>query len=710
LYRGRFIFLFCMTWAVISLHHGVHADPGMWPFDSIPVERIEKQYGLKLTPEMINQMRGAMVRVNSGGSGAFVSPHGLVATNHHVARAALKQISTKENNYEENGYTAFEPSEEIRIPNYEVNALIGIEDVTERVNSAVKLGMTDHEAAQARARIAAQIEEDFFKETGSKPQVISLYRGAVFHLYKFKRYRDVRLVWAPELQAGFYGGDEESNFHYPRYALDVALFRVYDENGEPAQTPAYLPVSSAGSDVGDLLFIVGNPGSTKRHFSSDELLFERDVYVPLVIQYLEDQEAAMYAFAKTGPEGERLAGSELFGIQNRLKVFRGMMKNFAEGRVVEKKIEWETQKRLQLALGHADEWDKAMEDLRSAQKAYEALFDRLQSAGRGVLSINSLYLLHALDIVAIAAESKKPIEERRARYRPSHRASLEMSLGNTQKIYPELEEIKIKQSLGFLLKRYGSENLNVSVLMDGKSLEQRARELSQSELLADPKKRKEIFEAVEAGSLAVEGISDPWIKLAIKLEWIQKEIDEEINNKVNGPLSRAFAEILRLRRVAGEIVYPDATFSPRLTYGVVKPYVDHGLTLPAYTSMGQAFLQADSRDHDGFWRLPDSWMKAHREGKINLSAPLNFVSTHDTIGGNSGSPVIKIVNGRPEWVGIIFDGNRFASGQVTHSEPNAKVGRSVNVDCRGFLESLGSIYGASYVLEELHSAGRASRP
>jgi hypothetical protein len=704
----RIFQLFLVAVGCISIFgQRLSADPGMWPLDMIPVEQIEKKYGVKLSPELIDKMRASMVRMNSGGSGSFVSPSGLIATNHHVAKAALKQISTKENDYENQGFTAQSQDQEIRIPNYEVNALVGIEDVTAKVLAAVKEGMSDFEAQIARQRAIAEIEEQYFAETGAKPQVINLFRGGVYHLYKFKRYRDVRLVWAPENQAGFYGGDEEANFHYPRYALDVALFRVYDENGQPVKNENYLPISPYGTSEGELLFIVGNPGSTKRLLGSQELIFERDVFVPLMTSVLEDREAAMIAFSQTGPEGLRLGSSELFGLQNSLKVYRGMLRNFADNRVVEKKKDWELQMKTRLAaFGKAEEWEQALQDLAAAQKAYELLFEK--SLATGSLGLNSIYLQHAADIAAIASESKKPLIDRLTRYRPSNRPSLEMSLTNTQKIYPELEKAKLIQSLRWIVRRFGAEHLNVSAILDGRSIEQRAQELSESEILFDPKKRKETFDAIEAGTLKLEDIKDSWINVAQKLRFFQEQLDEEMANKVNGPMARAFAKILELRRVAGDLVYPDATFSPRLTYGVVESYVDHGIKLPAYTTIGQAFDQAEARDNEGFWELPKSWTDARAAGRIDRSVPYNFVSKHDTIGGNSGSPVI---NQRGEWVGIIFDGNKYASGQVTHSEPNSKIGRTVSLDCRAVLSTLAGIYRAGYFLDEIraaYSAGQAS--
>ena len=513
----------------------------------------------------------------------------------------------------------------------------------------------------------------------------------------------MRLVWAPEEQAGFYGGDEEANFHYPRFALDLALFRIYDEDGEPVETPHYMPVSPYGSGEGDLLFIVGNPGSTKRHFSAAELLFEREVSVPTMIQILEDREAAMMAFLQTGEEGLRLGSSELFSIQNSLKVYRGMIKNFRENEVIEKKTAWEAQMRERLrVLGKEKDWDQSMVELESAQKAHTRLYDKTFSTGS--LGVNSLFLTHAMDIVAMAAELKKDPLDRSSRYRESNRPSLDMSLNSSQPIYSALEEVKLRQSLSWLLKRLGQDHLTIEAVLRGKSVEMRAKELSESEVLRDPKKRKELFDAVESGQLKIEAIKEPWIQLAIQLRYLSEQLEEELINEVSGPLAKAFSKILELRKAAGDIVYPDATMSPRLTYGVVKPYVDHGMMLPSYTTIGQAFDQAAARDNSGSWQMPESWMNAKARGSIDLATPYNFVSTHDTIGGNSGSPVIKIVNGKPVWVGAIFDGNRFASGQVTHSEPNAKVGRSVNVDCRALLAVLPGVYSAGYFFDEIQEA------
>lgn len=677
----------------------VLADPGMWPFDLIPREEIKRKYGFEVTDAFVDLMKYSMARMNVGGSGAFVSPDGLLMTNHHVAQPALRQISKPGGfNYSEHGFTAQSLSEEIRIPSYEVNAFMGLEDVTDRVNAKVTPEMTAYQAMKARERAIAEIEEEYFEATGAKPEVKGLYRGTVFHLYKFKRYRDVRLVWAPEKQAGFYG-DDEANFHYPRYALDTALFRVYDEEGNPVKTPYYLPVSPYGSTEGELLFVAGNPGTTKRHFSSTEMAFERDVVIPFTIAVLEGRERAMMR-AKTNadPEIARMAGDDLFSIQNGLKVYRGMAENFTTNSIVENKAALESAWAQELEkLGRADEWTEALALIDSAQKAYGELYEQLTSMGS--IGLNSKYFGHASILVGIAEERLKDNLDRAPTYRRSNRPSLDLNINSTEPIYGAFEKVKLIQSLTWAVERFGDRL--PKFILDGKTVEARAEELSQSVILGDPKKRRELFDALEAGTLSLDQIQDPWIPLVRKLRIYSKQLEEQIENEINGPTQRGFQKILELRRALGHQVYPDASFSPRVTFGVVKSYVDHGVTLPAYTTMEQAFVQAESRDNRGFWELPKSWWDAKAAGRIDGSTPLNFVAELDTIGGNSGSPVINI---HGHWVGILFDGTRFTSGQVTHAEPNPKIGRSLMVDCRAALKAIDGIYQARYVVQELRSA------
>jgi len=696
---GLFLIAICSATAV-------SANPGMWTFDQFKAA-YKAVHGEEPPEELVNAMMYSMVRVSSGGSASFVSPHGLVITNHHVAESALGQLAKERKNIVAEGYSARSQAEELKIPSYEMNAFIGLEDITEQVEAAVKPGMTHAQAAAARNRVIAQIEEKVFNETGAKAQVVGLYDGTKFQLYRFKRYTDVRLVWAPEKQSGFYGGDK-ANFNYPRTALDGALFRVY-ENGKPISTPNYIPVSPYGSREGENLFIVGNPGSTSRHLTAAQLPFVKDIVVPTEIEMLEARETALIDYSALGAEQKRQALSDLDRVQNVLKVKRGGLEGFTTGDVIARRQKWESgEGNPAVNAENKSEWTAALDKIAAAQKVYESLFDSLFLIGdgrnfAGDAGLFSGYFGHARDMVRIAEERTKSVEGRPLRFRPSNRPSLMAELSSSREFFPALDEVKLKASLAWMIKRFGEKNPMVAIIMDGKSVADRAKELSNSEVLQSPEKRTALFLSIESGETAIEKVNEPWIILAAKLRAAQKSMAEFYENEVVGPSREAMKTIVAIRSKA-EMVYPDATFSPRISFGEVAGYVELGVKMPAYTNFGNFFDQAVAQGNRGDWEVPKSWMEARANGRINDSTPFNMVSRHDTTGGNSGSPVL---NRFGHLVGLLFDGNAHESGQEKYAVPNHEVGRSVTVCSTALVAALAGVYQVNYIDDELRAAWRA---
>jgi len=299
----------------------ITADEGMWTFDNPPTKLLHERYGFTLMPEWLDHVRLASVRFNDGGSGSFVSPHGLALTNHHVAFGQLQKVSTPQKNYVQDGFFAKTPVEELKCPDLELNVLVSMENVTARVQGVVKPGLAEKEALAARKAEMAKIEKESLQATGLRSDVISLYQGGEYWLYRYKKYTDIRLVFAPEQQAAFFGGDPD-NFTYPRYDLDMALFRVY-ENGKPVETPHYLKWNPQGAAAGDLVFVSGNPGSTSRLTTVAQIENRRDYYLPLILTVLNRRLKVLRNYAAQGPEQARQAAQQIFGIENSIKAFKG---------------------------------------------------------------------------------------------------------------------------------------------------------------------------------------------------------------------------------------------------------------------------------------------------------------------------------------------------------------------------------------------------
>lgn len=686
----------------------VSADPGMWPYNRLPLKTLLERYGFEPTQEWIDRLQFGSVRVDSGGSGSFASAHGLVATNHHVAVSALEQISTPENDYLKNGFTAGSLDEEIKIPNYPISVLQSIEDITAEVTGASDESMTPYEAKRARERKIAEIEDRIFNETGEKVEVVNLFSGRFFHLYRYKRYTDVRLAFAPENQAGFFGGDE-ANFNYPRHVLDEALFRVY-EDGKPVEVKYFIPWNSFGSREGELLFVSGHPGSTDRYLTSAQLAYERDVRIPMIIELLESRRAALKAYSSQSEESARQAKANIFGLENSLKVYRGMAEALKSPGVVEQR-EQEEKDFVEAAVeaGYSEVPRSLLRIHRGVEKM-AAL--RKLSLLAGSIGVNSSLFSKALSIVRYHSEMPLDNLDRRSDFREANLDQFFMRLYAKTPFHAELEVAKLVESLSWLVKEMSLDEEIVRSILGleegeafasekerAEKIQARARELIESSQLHDIEFRKTL---IEGGASAIEASTDPWIVLVRKIMPLMDQIVERIINETGGQISKAHRELFRVREEMGEELAPDATFTLRMSFGTVKPYIEMGLPLPAYTQMGQAFDQAKARGNKGDWELPASWWEALERGEVDVSVPINLVSDHDTTGGNSGSPV---VNQFGQKVGILFDGNRHGVG-MDKFVPPVELSRSVSVDCRLTLSALAGIYQARWFVNELVGGAR----
>jgi hypothetical protein len=675
----------------------VRSDEGMWAFNNLPLKQLKEKYGFEPTPQWIEHVQRAAVRFNSGGSGSFISPDGLVMTNHHVGADTLQKISTPEHDYYKLGFHAKSRGEEVPAKDLELNVVESIEDVTDRVNAQVKDGMTDADAEAARRRAIADIEKESLDRTGLRSDVVKLYQGGQYHLYRYKTYTDVRLVFAPEFDIAFFGGDPD-NFEYPRYDLDVCFFRAY-EDGKPARIEHFLTWSRQGTQEGDLVFVAGNPGRTSRLNTVAHLEYLRDTAFPFLLDVLHDREAFLSAFSKRGAEQARQAKEDLFGIQNSRKAREGGLKGLKDAEFFREKQTREQALRSRVAADaeqkrkYGDAWDRIAETERVAARTLPE-YNFLE---RGLAFDSDLFRI-ARTLVRMAEEDAKPNADRLREYQAAGRKPLELQLYSEAPIYPEFEKARLAHSLAYWRDYYGRHHREapplVEKVLQGRTPEQAAEALVNGTKLADVAVRRRI---AEGGSQAIAESDDPMIALAKLVDPAAREVRKIREDQVEGAEASGYAKIARaLFEEYGDAVYPDATFTLRLAFGVVKGYEQDGQWIAPYTTIGGAFEHAAKHGNQEPYKLPESWIEAKREGRLNLETPLNFVSTADIIGGNSGSPVI---DRKGELVGIIFDGN--IQSLVLDFGYDDRQARAVSVDCRAIIEALRSVYRADALLGEI---------
>lgn len=673
------------------MNAGARADEGMWTFDNPPVKQLQEKYHFTPTQEWLDHIRLASVRLNDGGSGSFVSPQGLLLTNHHVARGQLQKNSTPEHDYIKDGFYAATADQEMKSPDLEVNVLVSMENVTSRVQGAVKPGLSEQDAFAARKSIIAQIERESTEKTGFRSDVVTLYQGGEYWLYRYKKYTDVRLVFAPEQQTAFFGGDPD-NFTYPRYDLDMAIFRVY-EKGKPINSDNYLKWNSKGAADNELVFVSGNPGSTQRLDTLAQLLLERDVIEPNVLKLLKSRIDVMKAYSARGPEQTRQAASLIFGLENSLKAYRGRYDGLLDKNLIDKKQTEETSFR-NLVKSNAEwskefdgAWDEIAEATAKESSRFKTLFyRRADSSLAGI----------ALQIVQYVAEIKKPDGERLPSFHESQLESLKYRLLSPAPVYPEMEIARLTGSLDAGLQELGPNDPYLNAVLQGKSPAEAAKTLIDGTKLADPAVRKQLLDGGEA---AVAATSDPMIFMARRIDPIVRETIKWQEDNIESVEQRAGEKLGKARFLAyGKSTYPDATFTLRLSYGAVQGYPMNGTIAPPITTFYGLYDRAASFGYSGPFYLPSRWKEGI--GKVDLATPFDFVNTCDIIGGNSGSPVI---NEKAELVGLIFDGNieSLPGDFVYQSEKN----RAVAVHTAAMMEALRKLYGAGKLADELEGVG-----
>ncbi len=682
----------CVTLTLLSLSAAPgspRADEGMWLFNAPPRASLKERYGFEPSAAWLEHLQKASVRFNSGGSGSFVSADGLIISNHHVGADALQKFGDATHDYLRDGFYARTPAEEKRCLDLELNVLMNIEDVTDRVNAAVRPTMAAEEAFAARRAVMAAIEKESLDRTGMRSDVVTLYQGGQYHLYRFKKYTDVRLVFAPEQQTAFFGGDPD-NFEYPRFDLDICLFRAY-ENGQPARIKDYLSWSPRGAADGELVFVSGHPGRTSRLFTVAELEYVRDVRLPYTLELLKTREVLLTAWSARSEENARRAKDTLFGVQNSRKAYDGELAGILEPKLLEGQRAAEQKLRNLVA---------ARPELQEAQSAWDQIAQAQRTIAENALTYNLLEAGHAFrsdlfdiarTLLRAADERPKPNADRLREFGEAGRESLEFQLFSDAPIYDDLEQLTLADSLEWLVMRLGDRNELVQRVLAGKSPRERATELVLGTKVRSVEFRKQLY---AGGRAAVEAARDPMIELARSVDAEARAV-RKIMEAQSEAKQQAHARIAKARfAVEGTSTYPDATFTLRLSFGVVKGYEENGKPVPFQTTMTGLYQRsAEHHDRPPF-DLPPRWVK--RKGKLDLTTPLNFVCTADIIGGNSGSPV---VNRNGEFVGIIFDGN--LQSLVADFAYTEVQGRAVSVCAPAIIEALRKVYDAKALADEL---------
>jgi Peptidase S46 len=669
------------------------ADEGMWTFDNPPLQQLKERYHFVPTQAWLDHLRLSSVRFNDGGSGSFVSPHGLVLTNHHVARFQLQKISTAQHDYLKDGFYARTAADELKCPDLELNQLISMENVTAKVLGAVQPGMTDAQALKARRAEIARIEKESLEKTGLRSDVVPLYQDSEYWLYRYQKYTDVRLVFAPSEQIAFFGGDPD-NFTYPRYDLDFAIFRVY-ENGKPLDPQNYLKWNPQGAADGDLVFVSGNPGRTSRQDTYAQLEFMRDHLVPTVLGILERRRDALLQYSARGAEQAREAASMIFYIENSLKSYRGLEKGLRNPDLMAEKQKQEQELRARVAANPG--WQKEYGDAWDATaRAMEAYAAKLQPYRFRALYVTPL-ASRALTVVQYVAEVKKPDGQRLPGFHDAQLASLRFQLFSQTPYYLPMEQALLESALQDSLQELGPDDPYVKAALEGHTPAEAARAALEGTQMGNADFRKSL---VEGGEAAVAASHDPLIEFARRVDPLVREMIKWHEDDVESVLSVAGEKIGKARfAVYGKSTYPDATFTPRLAYGTVKGYPMNGTEAPAHTTFYGLYDRAYSFNLQPPFNLPKAFMDA--KDKLDLTTPLDFVSTCDVVGGNSGSPV---VDRQGKLVGLIFDGNiESLVGDFIYNEAD---NRSVAVSSPAIILALRKVYDAGPLADELEGKGQ----
>ena len=677
-----------LTSLLVCASSSALADEGMWTFDNFPAAAVKQKYGVTIDQKWLDHVRASAVRLAGGCSASVVSPNGLVLTNHHCVAGCAQNLSSPEHDYVKNGFFTARPEEEQQCPGTQAEILQTIGDVTTTIGAATK-GKSDADFARARNSAIANVEKQACtgREATHRCQVITLYDGGQYKLYTYRKYSDVRLVFAVEFDTAFFGGDPD-NFNFPRYDLDFSFLRLY-ENGKPVATPEHLTWNASAPKDGEPVFVAGNPGGTDRQLTEAELVTLRDVTQPTQLMLGSELRGRYTRFAQESAEHARISNRDLFGLENGLKALRGehdallQPSLFDDKRKADAELKAKVNADPKLKAEIGDPWTeiaRAQTERVALAKSYNFLEGR---AGYG----SALYR-YARTLVRAAEERTKPNGERLREYADARLPLLQKTLLDRQPVEPDLEQLKLDFWFTKLREEMTADAPETALVLGKDSPENLSRALIASKL-ADPALRKQLW---EGGLTAIRASNDPMIRFALKLDDAARRVRKALEERVEGPIDSASERIAKARfAVYGTSVYPDATFSLRLSYGKIAGWAEPGRTIPPFTNFGGLYARTTGQPP---FQLAPRWVEA--KGKVDDKTVFNVSSDNDIIGGNSGSPLI---NAKGEVIGAIFDGNIHSLGGEYFFDP--KLNRTVSVSTAAMTEALIKVYGRNALVAEL---------
>ena len=658
------------------------ADEGMWTFDNPPSSAIQQSLGMTPDSAWLNRVREATVRLDSGCTGSFISGDGLILTNHHCAEDCIAQNSSEGNDLVENGFISGSREKELQCKEDSVSVLVGTEDVTARVASALE-GVAPESIVEARraalTKLEQACEDESTKAKGGplKCERVSLYQGGQHWLYKYRRYEDVRLVFAPERDIAAFGGDPD-NFQFPRWCLDMSILRAYVD-GKPAKTPNHLRFDWDGVQPGDAVFVSGHPGNTDRLLTAAQLEVQRDTFMPFWLMRFSELRGRMIQYSKTGEEPRRTAEAYLNSIENSIKVRRKQFDALLDPALIANAREKE--QALGSAAGSFDKIAKAQEAWRNILVPYTFI--------ESGAAFNSQLFIHARTLVRAATERAKPNESRLPEFTEARLPAVVQGLKADAPIYPELEILRLSFGLERMREWLGPDHPVVRQVFGKDSPDRLAQRVVRESALGNAAARMALF---EGGQAAIDASQDPMIRLAAAVDPAARALRRTFETEVEGPVARSQEAIANARFAKfGTSIYPDATFTLRLSFGAMKSWNEKGQDVRPWTELSGAFERATGESP---FRIPDSWMAA--KDRLDLSTRANFITNNDIVGGNSGSPML---NANGEIVGLAFDGNIHSiSGSYWFDE---RMNRSIGVHPAYIRTALEQVYGAKDLLAEI---------